>query len=170
LRPVVMVQRRGHDASVITITTLRLVLRRWYEDDALPMSAINADPEVMRWIDDGTVYKNAADHGGHRGVGARVGPPRLRVVRARSPYHRGAGRVRQALGARGHAQSAECRSSRIGDKAARHVNAVDGDVPTILLKTACEISVAEIGTEGRREAAESLPTARSRSSVRKGVS
>jgi RimJ/RimL family protein N-acetyltransferase len=26
------------------------------QDDVLPMSAINADPEVMRWIDDGTIY------------------------------------------------------------------------------------------------------------------
>ena len=39
------------DDSVITITTARLVLRRWREDDMLPMSAINTDPEVMRWID-----------------------------------------------------------------------------------------------------------------------
>jgi RimJ/RimL family protein N-acetyltransferase len=56
LRPVGVVQRRGHDDSVITITTPRLVPRRWHEDDALPMTASNADPEVMRWIDDGTVY------------------------------------------------------------------------------------------------------------------
>jgi hypothetical protein len=60
--------------------------------------------------------QHVADQGGHRGVGARMGPPRLRVVRAGSPYHGGAGRVRRALSARGHAQSAECRSSRIGDK------------------------------------------------------
>jgi len=31
------------------------VLRRWREDDVTPMSAINADPEVMRWIGDGSV-------------------------------------------------------------------------------------------------------------------
>jgi hypothetical protein len=41
------------------------------------------------------------------------------------------------------AQSAASRSSRIGDKAVRHVNAADGDVPTILLKVPCEVSVVE---------------------------
>jgi RimJ/RimL family protein N-acetyltransferase len=40
---------------VISISTPRLVLRRWREDDMAPMSAINADPEVMRWIGDGSV-------------------------------------------------------------------------------------------------------------------
>jgi RimJ/RimL family protein N-acetyltransferase len=40
---------------VISISTPRLVLRRWREDDVTPMSAINADPEVMRWIGDGSV-------------------------------------------------------------------------------------------------------------------
>jgi hypothetical protein len=62
----------------------------------------------------------------------------------------GAGWVRRALGARGHAQSAECRSSRISDKAVRHVNAAEGDVPTILLKAPREVSVAEDGTKGPR--------------------
>jgi RimJ/RimL family protein N-acetyltransferase len=42
-------------AGVISIRTARLVLRRWREDDVTPMSAINADPEVMRWIGDGSV-------------------------------------------------------------------------------------------------------------------
>lgn len=37
------------------IHTPRLVLRRWHEDDLVPMGEINADPEVMRWIDDGSV-------------------------------------------------------------------------------------------------------------------
>jgi len=40
---------------VISIVTPRLVLRRWRDDDVAPMSAINADPEVMRWIGDGSV-------------------------------------------------------------------------------------------------------------------
>jgi RimJ/RimL family protein N-acetyltransferase len=42
-------------ACVISIGTARLLLRRWREDDVAPMSAINADPEVMRWIGDGSV-------------------------------------------------------------------------------------------------------------------
>jgi RimJ/RimL family protein N-acetyltransferase len=42
-------------ALVISISTPWLVLRRWREDDVAPMSAINADPEVMRWIGDGSV-------------------------------------------------------------------------------------------------------------------
>ena len=44
-----------HHGSMITIETPRLVLRRWRETDVLPFAAINADPEVMRWIGDGSV-------------------------------------------------------------------------------------------------------------------
>ncbi|MBB4751716.1 GNAT family N-acetyltransferase [Actinoplanes lobatus] len=33
--------------------TPRLVLRHWTDDDLDPMAAINADPEVMRWIRNG---------------------------------------------------------------------------------------------------------------------
>ena len=48
-------RHHGRMARVISISTPRLVLRRWREDDVAPMSAINADPEVMRWIGDGSV-------------------------------------------------------------------------------------------------------------------
>jgi RimJ/RimL family protein N-acetyltransferase len=37
------------------LDTARLLLRRWRDDDVAPMSAINADPEAMRWIADGSV-------------------------------------------------------------------------------------------------------------------
>src|SRR4051812_36535564 len=37
------------------IRTPRLLLRRWHEDDLAPMAEINADPQVMRWIRDGSV-------------------------------------------------------------------------------------------------------------------
>ncbi|MGW0948732.1 GNAT family N-acetyltransferase [Streptomyces sp. NPDC002623] len=37
------------------IRTPRLLLRRWHDDDLAPMAEINADPQVMRWIDDGAV-------------------------------------------------------------------------------------------------------------------
>lgn len=37
------------------IRTPRLLLRRWYDHDLAPMADINADPEVMRWIGDGSV-------------------------------------------------------------------------------------------------------------------
>ncbi|MER5768945.1 GNAT family N-acetyltransferase [Streptomyces sp. NPDC001985] len=37
------------------IRTPRLLLRRWHDDDLVPMSEINADPEVMEWIGDGSV-------------------------------------------------------------------------------------------------------------------
>lgn len=37
------------------IQTPRLLLRRWNDDDLAPMAEINADPEVMRWIADGSV-------------------------------------------------------------------------------------------------------------------
>ncbi|MFF1680518.1 GNAT family N-acetyltransferase [Streptomyces sp. NPDC058256] len=37
------------------IHTPRLLLRRWYDDDLTPMADINADSQVMHWIDDGSV-------------------------------------------------------------------------------------------------------------------
>ncbi|MEU3688599.1 GNAT family N-acetyltransferase [Streptomyces narbonensis] len=37
------------------IRTPRLILRRWTDDDLVPLAEINADPEVMRWIGDGSV-------------------------------------------------------------------------------------------------------------------
>ncbi|WP_328678601.1 GNAT family N-acetyltransferase [Streptomyces sp. NBC_00322] len=37
------------------IHTPRLLLRRWREDDLAPMAEINADPQVMQWIGDGSV-------------------------------------------------------------------------------------------------------------------
>lgn len=40
---------------MIILQTPRLVLRRWRDDDIVPMAAINADPEVMRWIGPGAV-------------------------------------------------------------------------------------------------------------------
>ncbi|MFI5976138.1 GNAT family N-acetyltransferase [Streptomyces sp. NPDC051452] len=36
------------------IHTPRLLLRRWLDDDVVPLSDIHADPEVMRWVGDGT--------------------------------------------------------------------------------------------------------------------
>ncbi|MEU3460603.1 GNAT family N-acetyltransferase [Streptomyces sp. NPDC006733] len=37
------------------IRTPRLLLRRWHDDDLPAMAEINADPQVMRWIRDGSV-------------------------------------------------------------------------------------------------------------------
>ncbi|MGC5005407.1 GNAT family N-acetyltransferase [Streptomyces sp. NBC_00353] len=37
------------------LETPRLLLRRWREEDVAPLAAVNADPEVMRWIGDGSV-------------------------------------------------------------------------------------------------------------------
>jgi len=37
------------------IRTPRLILRRWHDDDLAPMADINADAQVMQWIDDGSV-------------------------------------------------------------------------------------------------------------------
>ncbi|GLX22160.1 MULTISPECIES: GNAT family N-acetyltransferase [Streptomyces] len=36
------------------IRTPRLLLRRWTDDDLVPLSEINADPDVMRWTGDGS--------------------------------------------------------------------------------------------------------------------
>jgi RimJ/RimL family protein N-acetyltransferase len=40
---------------MVTLETPRLILRRWREEDVAPMAAVHADPEVMRWIRDGSV-------------------------------------------------------------------------------------------------------------------
>ncbi len=40
---------------MIEIRTPRLILRRWNDDDLVPMAEINADPQVMHWIGDGSV-------------------------------------------------------------------------------------------------------------------
>lgn len=37
------------------IQTPRLLLRRWHDDDLVPMAEINGDPQVMRWVGDGSV-------------------------------------------------------------------------------------------------------------------
>ncbi|WUD78295.1 GNAT family N-acetyltransferase [Streptomyces sp. NBC_00510] len=37
------------------IQTPRLLLRRWQDDDLVPMAEINGDPQVMRWVGDGSV-------------------------------------------------------------------------------------------------------------------
>ncbi|WP_405194344.1 GNAT family N-acetyltransferase [Streptomyces anulatus] len=37
------------------LETPRLILRRWRADDVVPMTAVNVDPQVMRWIGDGSV-------------------------------------------------------------------------------------------------------------------
>jgi RimJ/RimL family protein N-acetyltransferase len=42
------------------LLTPRLRLRRWRDDDVAAMARINADPEVMRWIGDGSVFDPAA--------------------------------------------------------------------------------------------------------------
>ncbi|GAB1339723.1 GNAT family N-acetyltransferase [Streptomyces sp. E-15] len=41
---------------MIEIFTPRLLLRGWHDGDLAPMAEINADPRVMRWIDDGSVH------------------------------------------------------------------------------------------------------------------
>src|SRR5215472_8366748 len=38
---------------MVTLQTPRLVLRRWRAEDMAALAAINADPEVMRWIGTG---------------------------------------------------------------------------------------------------------------------
>ncbi|MEU9789909.1 GNAT family N-acetyltransferase [Streptomyces sparsogenes] len=40
---------------MVTLETPRLILRRWREADVVPMTAVNADHEVMRWIGDGSL-------------------------------------------------------------------------------------------------------------------
>jgi RimJ/RimL family protein N-acetyltransferase len=40
--------------TMTEIRTPRLRLRRWHDDDLAPMAEIQADPEVMRWVGDGS--------------------------------------------------------------------------------------------------------------------
>ncbi|MFF3543270.1 GNAT family N-acetyltransferase [Streptomyces platensis] len=49
---------------MVVLETPRLILRRWREEDVAPMAAINADPEVMRWIRDGSVRDEQQTRGG----------------------------------------------------------------------------------------------------------
>ncbi|MFC9670673.1 GNAT family N-acetyltransferase [Streptomyces sp. NPDC056949] len=46
------------------LKTPRLLLRRWREEDVVPLSAVNADPEVMRWIGDSSVRDEQQTCGG----------------------------------------------------------------------------------------------------------
>ncbi|MGC9669978.1 GNAT family N-acetyltransferase [Planosporangium sp. 12N6] len=46
------------------LETARLVLRRWRPDDAPAMAEINGDPEVMRWIGDGSTSDLARTEAG----------------------------------------------------------------------------------------------------------
>ncbi|MFJ2720806.1 GNAT family N-acetyltransferase [Streptomyces sp. NPDC087437] len=46
------------------LETPRLLLRRWREEDVVPLTAVNADPEVMRWIGDGSVRNEQQTRGG----------------------------------------------------------------------------------------------------------
>jgi RimJ/RimL family protein N-acetyltransferase len=48
---------------VVTLETPRLTLRRWREEDVAPMAAVNADPDVMRWIRDGSVLDEQQTRG-----------------------------------------------------------------------------------------------------------
>lgn len=51
-------RRRNHRSFVTTVqhrlVTERLVLRRWRAEDVQPYAALCSDPEVMRWIGDGS--------------------------------------------------------------------------------------------------------------------
>lgn len=49
---------------MVVLETPRLILRRWREEDVAPMAAVNADPEVMRWIRDGSVRDEQQTRGG----------------------------------------------------------------------------------------------------------
>lgn len=87
---------------MVTLETPRLILRRWREEDVAPMAAVNADPEVMRWIRGGSVRDEQQTRDGVqawesewesqgfglfaveiRSTGGRAWPPRLgmRLVR-----------------------------------------------------------------------------------------
>ena len=46
--------------SVPTLRTERLVLRAWTPADRIPFAALNADPDVVRWVGDGTPLTRAS--------------------------------------------------------------------------------------------------------------
>jgi RimJ/RimL family protein N-acetyltransferase len=47
------------EVSMTELVTERLLLRQWRDDDLDALAAIDADPEVMRWIGDGSVRDRA---------------------------------------------------------------------------------------------------------------
>lgn len=50
-----IIQARAAVTGSVRLETRRLVLRRWREEDVVPMTAVTGDPEVMRWIRDGSL-------------------------------------------------------------------------------------------------------------------
>jgi RimJ/RimL family protein N-acetyltransferase len=67
----------------VTLVTPRLVLRRWRDADLPAMAAINADPRVMRWIGDGSIFaggRTATDIAGYEELWARRGYGRFAVT------------------------------------------------------------------------------------------
>ncbi|GIF22134.1 RimJ/RimL family protein N-acetyltransferase [Actinoplanes tereljensis] len=51
---------------MVTVETERLVLRGWRDEDLEPLAAMNADPEVMRYIMDGSVASRERSANGLR--------------------------------------------------------------------------------------------------------
>jgi len=70
------------------IETDRLLLRRWHDDDLDALAALNADPEVMRYVADGRpIDAGARARNGSRSTNAdwaARGGSCLFAVRARS--------------------------------------------------------------------------------------
>ena len=50
--------------GVVDLVTPRLRLRRWRDEDVADLARVNGDPEVMRWIGDGSVLDEAATAAG----------------------------------------------------------------------------------------------------------
>lgn len=78
LRPRPGATYRAVAMPVPTLRTERLELRAWREEDRAPFAALNADPEVTRWIGDGSPLTPAEsdalvdrirEHWGGRGFG-----------------------------------------------------------------------------------------------------
>ncbi|GAB2934531.1 GNAT family N-acetyltransferase [Streptomyces heilongjiangensis] len=59
------------DGERPVIETSRLTLRRWTEDDVVPLSRVNGDPAVMRWIGDGSVRDEEQTRAGIRAMEER---------------------------------------------------------------------------------------------------
>lgn len=101
---------------------------------------------------DPPLHRDGGRGAASRGPAREALPGASRAIPTERRYQGGSHRVGESPWESGFpaigAQSAASRSSRIGDKTVRRVNAADGDVPATLPKGSRKVSVAEDGTEG----------------------
>ena len=154
-------ERRTGNSPETTLLLTAPIRPLWTPDGHL-RSRLGKRPDSPQHLSAFCCWQQAghAEDGNHSNpLRWRHGDPKS-IVAARTKRESPAG-CRGSLAIRG--QSAASRSSRICDKAVRHVDAADGDVPVILLNVPLRPSCGGWDRRGCSETVESLLVARSRS-------